>query len=114
MRRVVVSGLRAWLIQRVSAVYMLAFIVWALVRWRLDPPRSYEAWHAWMSGAGTAIATAVFSVALLMHAWVGLRDVMIDYVAPLALRVAALALLAAALLAIGAWALAILLRATLV
>ncbi len=108
------TGLRAWLIQRVSAVYMLGFIVWALVRWRLDPPRSYEAWHAWMSGAGTAIATAVFSVALLAHAWVGLRDVMMDYVASLGLRVASLALLAVALLAIAAWVFAILARAALV
>lgn len=108
------SGLRAWLIQRASAVYMLGFIVWALARWGLEPPRSYEAWHAWVSGAGTAMATAVFSVALLAHAWVGLRDVLLDYVASLALRVALLALLAAALLAIAAWVLAILGRAALV
>ncbi|MGE5669022.1 MAG: succinate dehydrogenase, hydrophobic membrane anchor protein [Betaproteobacteria bacterium] len=107
-------GLRAWLIQRASAVYMLGFIVWVLLRWLLAPPRSYEAWHAWISGAGTAIAAALFSVALLAHAWVGLRDVMLDYIPSLALRAASLALLAAAMLAIGAWVLAILARAALV
>ncbi len=113
MRRVVMTGLRAWLVQRASAVYMLGFIVWALVRWQLEPPRSYVAWHAWLSGAGIAIATAVFAVVLLAHAWVGLRDVMLDYIASLTLRVASLALLATALLAIAAWVFAILVRATL-
>lgn len=113
MKRVVVTGLRAWLIQRMSAVYMLGFIVFALLCWLLEPPRSYEAWHGWVANPGAAMAIAVFFVALLAHAWVGLRDVMMDYVPSLALRIALLALLAAALLAIAAWVAAILMRATL-
>jgi succinate dehydrogenase / fumarate reductase membrane anchor subunit len=105
------SGLRAWLVQRASAVYMLGFIVFVLVRWLLEPPRSYQAWHGWVASPGTAMALALFFVALLAHAWVGLRDVMLDYVPSSAARAAALALLAAALLAVAAWVAAILLRA---
>ena len=105
------TGLRAWLVQRVSAVYLLGFTAFALLHWLLDPPRSYAAWHGWVSGPGTATAIAVFFVALLTHAWVGLRDVMLDYVARTAVRVALLALLFAALLAVAAWVAAILLRA---
>ena len=41
MRRTV-TGFRAWLIQRVSAVYMLAVIVFALLHFLLDPPHSYD------------------------------------------------------------------------
>ncbi|MCC6473082.1 MAG: succinate dehydrogenase, hydrophobic membrane anchor protein [Burkholderiales bacterium] len=113
MRRIVLTGLRAWLIQRASAVYMLGFVVFALVRWLPGPPPTYETWRAWMSSSGTAVAFAGFGAALLAHAWVGLRDVMMDYIASLALRVASLALLAAALLAIGAWMVVILGRAIL-
>ena len=114
MRRVVVSGLRAWLIQRLSAVYMLGFIAFALLHWLLDRPRSYEAWRLAIASPGLALATAVFIVALLAHAWVGLRDVILDYIPSTAPRLVALALLAGALLALGAWVMAILARAILV
>jgi succinate dehydrogenase / fumarate reductase, membrane anchor subunit len=106
--RKAVTGLRAWLLQRASAVYMLAFIVFLLAHFLLDPPRSYAAWHGWMSAPGVSIAACVFFAALLAHAWVGLRDVLMDYVHPAALRVCALALLGFGLSATGAWVLRIL------
>lgn len=102
MRRAV-TGLRAWLVQRVSAVYMLFFILFLLFHFLVDPPHSYQAWHSWMSNSGVSIAVFVFFSALLLHAWVGIRDVLIDYIHPLPLRFAALALLGFGLLAIAAW-----------
>jgi succinate dehydrogenase / fumarate reductase membrane anchor subunit len=109
--RKTVTGLRAWLLQRASAVYMLAFIAFLLAHFLLDPPRSYAAWHGWMTAPGVGIAACVFFAALLLHAWVGVRDVLMDYVHPAALRVGALALLALGLSATGAWVLRILLAA---
>lgn len=47
MRRAV-SGLRAWLVQRVTAVYMLLFLVFLLTHFLLDRPTSYLAWHTWI------------------------------------------------------------------
>jgi succinate dehydrogenase / fumarate reductase, membrane anchor subunit len=102
------TGLRAWLVQRVSAVYMLFFIVFILIHFVVDPPHSYAAWHGWMTSAGVSIATAVFFTALLTHAWVGVRDVIIDYVHPVAIRFSALALLGIGLTATGAWVVRIL------
>jgi succinate dehydrogenase / fumarate reductase, membrane anchor subunit len=101
--RKAVTGLRAWLVQRMSAVYMLLFIVYLLAHFIVDPPRSYLAWHGWIMSPGVSIASFVFFAALLAHAWVGLRDVMMDYVHPLAVRVSALALLAGGLVAIAGW-----------
>lgn len=109
MRRAV-TGLRAWLIQRVSAVYMLGFVLFALLHFWFDPPHSYETWSGWVSAPGVSMAIAVFFVALLAHAWVGLRDVMMDYIPSIALRAASLALLAVALFAILAWVVTILVR----
>lgn len=105
------SGLRAWLVQRVTAVYMLLFLVAALLRFALDRPHSYEAWHGWLAAPFMLFGTALFFIALLLHAWVGLRDVMMDYVRPLPLRVALLAALAFVLAALGLWVLRILLLA---
>jgi succinate dehydrogenase / fumarate reductase membrane anchor subunit len=104
-----VTGLRAWLVQRASAAYMLAFLIFFLLHFLLDRPRSYAAWHGWMSAPGVSIAACVFFAALLLHAWVGVRDVLMDYVRPAALRVCALALLSLGLSATAAWVLRILL-----
>ncbi len=106
--RKVVSGLRAWLVQRVSAVYMLFFIVFLLSHFIIDPPQSYLAWHGWMMSPGINITGSVFFAALLVHAWVGVRDVIMDYVHPIAVRVLVLVSLAFGLIAIGAWVIGIL------
>lgn len=102
------SGLRAWLVQRVTAVYMLFFIVFLLAHFLLDPPRSYLAWRAWMLSPGVSIAVFVFVAALLAHAWVGVRDVILDYIQPITIRVLVLALLGLGLIGLGAWIIRIL------
>ena len=106
-----VSGLRAWLVQRVTAVYMLLFLVFLLTHFLLDRPTSYLAWHTWIVSPVVSITVLVFCAALLAHMWVGLRDVILDYVKPFAVRVGALALLALGLIGLGAWMIRILWRA---
>ena len=102
------TGLRAWLVQRVSAVYMLLFITFLLVHFLIDPPRSYRAWHDWMLSRDVGVAASVFLLTLLVHAWVGIRDVVMDYVHPVAARVLVLAVVSLGLTGIGAWAIRIL------
>ncbi len=97
------SGLPAWLVQRFSAVFMLVFIVFVLVHLLFEPPHSYADWRGWALSPSVSIATTVFFAALLAHAWVGLRDVTLDYVAPKRARLATLALIAVLLLAVAAW-----------
>lgn len=106
--RKAVSGLNAWLLQRVTAVFMLLFIVFLLVHFLIDRPRSYPAWRDWMLSPAVSIASVVFFAALIAHAWVGLRDVIMDYVQPVARRVLVLALLGFGLAGIGVWVIRIL------
>lgn len=109
--RTILSGLRAWTVQRLTAIYLLLFLLFALVRMAWHPPATYAQWHAWVTLSGVRPAMMLFFAALLVHAWVGLRDVLLDYVKSLLLRVAALGLLAMGLAALGAWALQILIAA---
>ena len=97
------SGLPAWLVQRFSAVFMLVFVVFVIVHFLFEPPHSYADWRGWALSPSVSIATAVFFAALLAHAWVGLRDVTLDYVAPRLARLATLSLIAVLLLAVAAW-----------
>ena len=90
---------------------MLGFTLLVLLHFLVDPPHSYEAWRSWVGDLGVSGAAVVFVAALLVHAWVGLRDVTLDYVTPLAARVVVLSLVAATLLAVAAFAFRILLLA---
>lgn len=108
MKTAPLSGLRAWLIQRLTAVYLLVALPLFIASFAFYPPGSYDAWRARASGAFFVAAACVFIVALLVHAWVGLRDVILDYVKPLPLRIGVLALLAFGLVGMGGWAIKVL------
>jgi succinate dehydrogenase / fumarate reductase membrane anchor subunit len=99
------SGLKAWLIQRLSAVYLALFGLYLALYFALVPPPDHAALVAWAASPWVALGLLVFIPVLLAHAWVGSRDVLIDYVKPIGLRVTLLALLALVFLASGLWAL---------
>lgn len=82
---------------------MLAFIGFVLVHFLIDPLGSYQAWRSWVGHPGVSVATFLFFASLLAHAWVGLRDVTLDYVKPVAARVAVLSLIALGLMGAGTW-----------
>ena len=104
------SGLKAWWMQRVSAAYMLLFVLFLLYSFAVQPLQAFPQWHAWMARPGTSLAFLVFFAALLGHMWVGLRDVLIDYGRPAGLRHVLLAAVAFGLLGLGIWLVWILLR----
>jgi len=99
----ILTGLRAWTVQRATAVFMLGFLFWLAATLLIRPPQGYEQWRALVAQPAASAAFAIFFLALLFHAWVGLRDVVLDYVHRPAVRVAALGLVAGAFFAIGAW-----------
>ena len=108
--RVRFTGLKAWWVQRVSAVYMLLFVLFVLYSFALQPLHEFSRWHAWVARPGTSVAFLVFFAALLGHMWVGLRDVLLDYAKPAGLRRGLLAAVALGLLGLCVWLLVIVLR----
>ena len=104
------QGYRAWLLQHITAaLLMLAFVLLGVV-WLSGLPHSFAAWQAMVRSAPVEIALLLFFAALLLHAWVGLREVVLDYVHPLALRLVLLVLLALYLAGCYLWLLWILWR----
>jgi succinate dehydrogenase / fumarate reductase membrane anchor subunit len=99
------SGLRAWVLQRVSAVYLLIYFPFLVLTLASSPPADHAQWVAWLGSPGVSIGLLLFVAALLLHAWVGFRDAVIDYVHPIGARVAVLTLLGFVLVACGLWAL---------
>jgi succinate dehydrogenase / fumarate reductase, membrane anchor subunit len=79
-------GLRDWLVQRVSAVIMAVYTV-VLLAWFFGAQDfSYEGWASIFATQWMKLATFVTLLALLYHAWVGVRDIWMDYVKPVGVR----------------------------
>ncbi len=97
------QGLNAWILQRGSAVYLACFVVYFILSVMFDAPENYYAWRAWVQSPVMSIAWMMFFALLLGHAWVGMRDVFMDYISSITIRSIALGLLALTLLACGLW-----------
>ncbi len=110
-RRVVVGahyGLTGWLLQRLTAVVMAVYtlLILGVVLWNggLD----YLLWQALFANGAFLLASFLFMVALLYHAWIGVRDIYMDYLKPTAMRLTLEVLSGAVLIAYLGWTIQIL------
>ena len=79
-------GMRLWLSQRLSALVMAIYIVALITLLFIMQPSNFVEWHLIASNIVFRLATFLFFVCLSFHAWVGVRDVMRDYVFNVSLR----------------------------
>ncbi|MCE2690439.1 MAG: succinate dehydrogenase, hydrophobic membrane anchor protein [Rubrivivax sp.] len=90
-KRIVVGahyGMRDWLSQRVTAVLMALFTVVLLVQVLLPGPLGYDRWAGIFAAQWMKVLTFVVILSLSWHAWVGVRDIWMDYVKPVGVRLA--------------------------
>lgn len=101
-------GLRDWLMQRISAlvmaIYALSIAGWAV----LHAPVGYEAWTGLFASNVVRSFTLLAMLALFAHVWVGMRDIVMDYVKPYWLRLLLHVLVIQALLLYAIWSVQIL------
>ena len=89
MRRIVVGahyGLRDWLAQRVTAAIMALYTLVVGAVLLKNSPFTYTAWKELFAQGWMRVATLLFAASLAWHAWVGVRDILMDYVKPDGLR----------------------------
>ena len=113
VNRVVVGahyGLRSWLVQRMSAVVMALYTLLFVVALIVVRPSDHAAWRGLFAQGWMRVATLVFFVSLFLHAWVGVRDILMDNVKPTGLRLGLEVAVIVALVALGGWAIDILWR----
>ena len=103
------SGLRAWIFQRLSAMYLAIAFIYMIGWFLISPPANHAEWLAWVSNPLNGVGLLLLIAALLLHAWVGFRDILIDYIPIFSLRLAALSALGIGLATSGLWAMRIVL-----
>lgn len=78
-------GLRDWLMQRITAVLMIIYTV-AMVLFLVAMPQDFSSWQAFFAQTWVRVFTQVTFIAVVLHAWVGIRDLWMDYFQSAALR----------------------------
>jgi len=113
INRIVVGaryGFKDWLIQRVTAVVMAAYSLYIAFFLLLLSPTTFDAWRAVFDSGFEKFATFLFVLCLFYHAWIGVRDLWMDYVKPVGLRLTLHVLTVLVLVGYTGWIVGILWR----
>jgi len=101
-------GLRDWLAQRVTAVVMAIYsLLMVLVFIRL-PAVDFLHWKALWAMPAMRFATVLFLLCVYYHAWIGVRDIVMDYIKDAGLRLTLYVIVIAALVCYSVWSVQIL------
>ena len=104
-------GLRDWLAQRITGALMVLFTAAILVQVLFSRGEiGYDLWAGIFAAQWMKALTFAIVVALAYHVWVGVRDIWMDYVKPVGLRLVLQIFTIVWLLACGGWAIQVLWR----
>ncbi len=106
VNRIVVGahyGLRDWIAQRVTAAIMAVYTVIVLGVLVFGEPITYASWKALFASGWMRVATLLFAASLAWHMWVGVRDILMDYIKPTGLRFTLQVVVLLAIAAYLAW-----------
>jgi succinate dehydrogenase / fumarate reductase membrane anchor subunit len=79
-------GMRQWLSQRITAVYLAVYSVLFLALLLIQQPSGYTEWVSFFTPYWWRTATVLFFICLTIHTWLGVSNVFKDYIFNLTLR----------------------------
>ncbi|MCC8375940.1 MULTISPECIES: succinate dehydrogenase membrane anchor subunit [Photorhabdus] len=80
------TGIHDWLLLRASAMIIVLYVLYMLGFVVTTPDITYEVWRGFFASSITKVFTVLALFSILAHAWIGMWQVLTDYVKPLALR----------------------------
>ncbi len=80
------EGLRDWMIQRVSAIFMAVYTICLVLYIISHTDLSFVEWHSLFSQTWMKVVSALFLLALLWHAWIGIWTIFTDYIKSFVIR----------------------------
>ena len=73
------SGLYDWVVQRVSAVFLLLYILFLVCVFVSNPNMQYQEWQALFANNAVRIFSLIALLSLCAHAWIGMWTIATDY-----------------------------------
>ena len=101
-------GLRDWLAQRITAVVMVVYTLMVLAVLASTPKLDYGSWKALWELPVMRYATVLFLLSLYLHAWIGVRNIVMDYIKAPGLRLMLYVLVIGTLIGYLVWSIQIL------
>jgi succinate dehydrogenase / fumarate reductase membrane anchor subunit len=101
-------GLSDWLMQRITAVVITLYVLLFLGVLLFKPGMNLAAWRDLFGSTSFKLATFTALVSTFLHVWVGMRDIIMDYIRPTGIRLTLEVLVIGALVAYTGWSIQIL------
>lgn len=101
-------GLRDWLVQRITAIAMAAYTLALLVMLIATPKIGFTQWRLVFASQWMKLATLIFLACLFWHAWIGVRNIFMDYIKSTGLRLVLHTIAIAWLVGCAGWSVLIL------
>ena len=80
------SGIHDFILLRASAVILALYTLFMAYFFITTPEVTYTVWHNLFASMSVKIFTLLTIIALLIHAWIGVWQVLSDYVKPAFVR----------------------------
>ncbi|MCH2058046.1 MAG: succinate dehydrogenase, hydrophobic membrane anchor protein [Thalassotalea sp.] len=80
------SGVHDFILIRASALFLAAYVLFFAGYFVFTPEVTYESWKSLFSSLSMKVFTLVSLFGLLIHGWIGVWQVLSDYVKPTFLR----------------------------
>lgn len=103
-------GMRDWLAQRITGLIIAIYTLVVLGVVLFGPSLTYGTWAGLFANTWMKVITLLALLALIYHAWVGVRDIYMDYIKPVGIRLLLQVATIVALAGYGVWAVIILWR----
>jgi succinate dehydrogenase / fumarate reductase membrane anchor subunit len=104
------TGPRTWLLQRLTAVLLASYLLMLMALLMMHKPMLFAAWKTLFDPLWMRVATLLFLFSLFTHAWLGVRDMLHDYLPSARIRRVSEWLITMLLLLYSIWSVHILWR----
>ena len=92
------NGVHDYILVRASAIVITLYIIYKIGFFAVTGDLTYEVWSGFFASAFTKVFTLLTLFSILIHAWIGMWQVLTDYVKPVAIRLGLQLLIVVALL----------------
>ncbi len=92
------NGIHDWLLLRGAAIVIALYVFFIIGFFIISGPLTYQSWHGFFSLTFTRVFTLLTLLSILVHAWIGLWQVLTDYIKQVAVRLVLQGLIVVALL----------------
>ncbi|KGT90407.1 succinate dehydrogenase [Erwinia typographi] len=80
------NGVHDWLLLRAAAMIMTLYVLYILGFVVMSGTLTYDIWRGFFASNFTKVFTLLTLFSILVHGWIGMWQVLTDYIKPVAVR----------------------------